>query len=103
LKKPALSLKSLQITLEPLPILFIIIIYPYLRNTTPLPSYLGLTPASEPDLMAVSRVRQPIESLLNWLEEQTKIQRASKIRSSSGLLVHVFGWLAAAMWLLANN
>ena len=68
-----------------------------------MPSYLGLTPASEPDLMAVSWVRQPIESLFNWIEEQTKIQQASKIRSSSGLLVYVFGQLAAAMWLLANN
>ena len=49
---------------------------------------------------AVSRVRQPIESLFNWLEEKTGIQRASKVRSYNGLLVHVFGRLAAAMWLL---
>lgn len=51
---------------------------------------------------AVSRVRQPIESLFNWIEEKTGIQRASKVRSSNGLLVHVFGRLAAAMWLLAE-
>lgn len=51
---------------------------------------------------AVSRVRQPIESLFNWIEEKTGIQRASKTRSSNGLLVHVFGRLAAAMWLLAE-
>jgi hypothetical protein len=51
---------------------------------------------------AVSRVRQPIEALFNWLEEKTGIQRASKVRSSNGLLVHVFGRLAAAMWLLAE-
>lgn len=51
---------------------------------------------------AVSRVRQPIESLFNWLEEKTGIQRASKVRSYNGLLVHVFGRLAAAMWLLAE-
>lgn len=49
---------------------------------------------------AVSRVRQPIESLFNWIEEKTGIQRASKVRSYNGLLVHVFGRLAAAMWLL---
>jgi hypothetical protein len=51
---------------------------------------------------AVSRVRQPIESLFNWIEEKTGIQRASKVRSYKGLLVHVFGRLAAAMWLLAE-
>ncbi|MFO1434124.1 MAG: transposase [Candidatus Competibacteraceae bacterium] len=52
---------------------------------------------------AVSRVRQPIESLFNWLEEKTGIQRASKVRSYNGLLVHVFGRLAAAMWLLLTK
>lgn len=51
---------------------------------------------------AISRVRQPIESLFNWIEEKTGIQRASKVRSSNGLLVHVFGRLAAAMYLLAE-
>lgn len=51
---------------------------------------------------AVSRVRQPIESLFNWIEEKTGIQRASKVRSSNGLLVHVFGRLAAAMYLLVE-
>ena len=51
---------------------------------------------------AISRVRQPIESLFNWLEDKTGIQRASKVRSSNGLLVHVFGRLAAAMYLLTE-
>jgi len=45
---------------------------------------------------AVSSVRQPIEAFFNWLIEKTDIQRASKIRSAKGLLVHVFGKLAAA-------
>ena len=45
----------------------------------------------------VSSIRQPIESLFNWLQEKTKIQNASKVRSSSGLLVHVFGRIAAAL------
>ena len=45
---------------------------------------------------AVSSVRQPIESLFNWLIEKTDIQRASKVRSTKGLLVHVFGKIAAA-------
>ncbi len=45
---------------------------------------------------AVSRVRQPIEALFNWLIEKADIQKASKVRSTKGLLVHVFGRLAAA-------
>jgi hypothetical protein len=45
---------------------------------------------------AVSTIRQPIESLFNWLIEHTDIQRASKVRSTKGLLVHIFGKIAAA-------
>jgi hypothetical protein len=45
---------------------------------------------------AVSRVRQPIESLFNWLIVKTDIQKASKVRSSKGLLVHLFGKITAA-------
>ena len=45
----------------------------------------------------VSRVRQPIESLFNWIEEKTSIQTASKVRSAQGLKVHIFGKLTAAM------
>jgi len=52
---------------------------------------------------SVSRVRQPIESLFNWIQEKTNIQIASKVRSSKGLMVHVFGRLAAALFLLAFN
>ena len=47
---------------------------------------------------AVSRVRQPIESLFGWLEEKTGIECASKVRSYNGLMVHVFGRLAAALF-----
>lgn len=49
---------------------------------------------------AVSRVRQPIESLFNWIQDKTGIECASKVRSFRGLLVHVFARLAAAMFLL---
>jgi len=34
--------------------------------------------------------------LFNWLIQKTDIQRASKVRSSKGLIVHVFGRIAAA-------
>lgn len=50
---------------------------------------------------AVSSMRQPIESLFNWLIEKTDFQRASKVRSTKGLLVHVFGKIAAAFINLA--
>jgi Transposase DDE domain. len=52
---------------------------------------------------AIGRIRQPIESLFNWIDEKTGIQQASKVRSYQGLLVHVFGRLAAAMLSLALN
>ena len=45
---------------------------------------------------AVSKVRQPIEGFFNWLIEKTDFQKASKVRSTKGLLVHVFGKMAAA-------
>lgn len=53
---------------------------------------------------AVSKVRQPIESFFNWLIEHTDIQKASKVRSLNGLIVHVFGRIAAAltMWTIFN-
>jgi hypothetical protein len=50
---------------------------------------------------AVSRIRQPIEALFNWLIEKADIQKANKVRSTKGLLVHAFGRLAAAYITLA--
>ena len=47
----------------------------------------------------VSRNRQPIESLFNWLIEKTDIQKASKVRSFNGLLVFLFGRIATAAFL----
>ncbi|MBI4852731.1 MAG: IS982 family transposase, partial [Acidobacteria bacterium] len=38
-----------------------------------------------------------------WLQEHTHIQLASKVRSRRGLLVHVFGRIAAALMLLVLN
>ncbi|RZK34012.1 MAG: IS4/IS5 family transposase [Hymenobacter sp.] len=52
---------------------------------------------------AVSSLRQPIESLFNWLIEKTNLQNASKVRSANGLLVHVFARLAAAYSYLIFN
>ncbi len=52
---------------------------------------------------AVSTIRQPIEALFNWLIQKTDIQKASKVRSSKGLIVHVFGRIAAAFISLIFN
>lgn len=52
---------------------------------------------------AVSKVRQPIEAFFNWLNEKTNIQRAMKVRSTSGLLVHTMGKMAIAFIILIFN
>lgn len=46
-----------------------------------------------------SRARQTIECFFNWLQEKTSIQYASKVRSLKGLLVHIFGKLASALFI----
>lgn len=48
----------------------------------------------------VSAVRQPLESLFNWLIQKTDLQNASRVRSSQGLKVHCYGKLAVACILL---
>ncbi len=50
----------------------------------------------------VCSMRQPIESLFNWVIEKTGIQHASKVRSTNGLLVHCYGKLAVACLLLVS-
>lgn len=52
---------------------------------------------------AISKVRQPIESFFNWVNEKTGIQIASKVRSYQGLMVHVFGRLAAALFIMRDK
>lgn len=47
---------------------------------------------------AVSSVRQPIESLFNWINELTGLQKASKIRATNGLFVHIFGAIAVCLF-----
>ncbi len=48
----------------------------------------------------VSKFRQPIESLFNWIIEKTNIQKASKVRSTDALLIHCWGKLVFAFFLL---
>jgi len=51
----------------------------------------------------VSSMRQPIESLFNWILEKTDVQNGSKIRSGKGLFVHCYGKLAASLFILCFN
>jgi len=51
----------------------------------------------------VRRIRQPIESLFNWVPEKIEIQRASKVRSTDALMIHCWGKLAVAFFLLVFN
>ena len=51
---------------------------------------------------AISRLRQPIESLFNQIDEKVKIQNASKVRSLKGVLTHVYGKLTAFMLEFSN-
>jgi hypothetical protein len=44
----------------------------------------------------VSKARQAIESLFNWLNEKIRIQSASKVRSGNGLISFIFARLAVA-------
>lgn len=46
----------------------------------------------------VSRMRQPIETLFAWINKITGIEDASLVRSSAGLMTHIFGKIAAAMF-----
>ena len=48
----------------------------------------------------IAKFRQPIESLFNWIIEKTDIQKASKVRSTDALLIHCWGKLVVALYLL---
>lgn len=45
----------------------------------------------------VSKIRQPIEALFAWLDKVTGIENAQLVRSTAGLMTHIFGKLAAAV------
>ncbi len=51
----------------------------------------------------VSSLRQPVECFFNWLNRLTNIQSASLVRSLSGLLLHIFARIAAALAALLFN
>lgn len=48
----------------------------------------------------IAKFRQPIESLFNWIIERTGIQTTSKVRSTDALMIHCWGKLVVALYLL---
>ncbi|ASG68363.1 hypothetical protein fh0823_13650 [Francisella halioticida] len=62
-----------------------------------------LDTADKPYSTTVSSIHKPIEALNNWIEEETGIEIASKVRSTKGLIVHVFGRLAASFRILTRK
>ena len=51
----------------------------------------------------VSRLRQPIEGLFNWLNKKTGLQNAGTVRSNDALKIHCFGKLTVAYMFLVFN
>lgn len=47
-------------------------------------------------------MRRPIEALFGWIHRITGIEDALLVRSTSGLIAHLFGKLATAMILKAD-
>jgi transposase len=72
-----------------------------LTPCTKKPGQKTLEPEQKAFSKAVSRTRQPIEAFFGWINRCTDIQNASLVRSSAGLLTHIFGRFAAAMMLRA--
>jgi Transposase DDE domain len=51
----------------------------------------------------VSRLRQPVEGLFNWFNDKTGLPDAGRVRSEDALMIHFFGKLAFACFLLVFN
>lgn len=59
-----------------------------------------LSKTDKDDNRLIAKLRQPIESLFNRINEKTEIEKASKVRSTDGLLIHCRGKLVVAFYLL---
>lgn len=73
---------------------------------TPVRRSCGSPPLDATDRLysrAVCRVRQSIETFFSWLDRTSHLQHASRVRSTQGLWVHLFGRLAVAFLLLLAN
>lgn len=45
----------------------------------------------------IARIRQPIETMFAWLVRNADIERACNVRSYRGLLIHIYGKIAAVI------
>ncbi len=50
---------------------------------------------------AVSKVRQSVEAIFNWLIEKTDIPKASKVRSTKGLMIHAFRKISRCIYYIS--
>jgi len=66
-----------------------------IRLFTPRKAAKGESPCCDCVSTFVASERQPIESLFNWINEKTKIESASKVRSLNGLVAFIAVRLAA--------
>lgn len=72
----------------------------HLALHTPVRRSRGAPPLDATDRLysrAVCRVRQSVETFFAWIDQVSHIQHASRVRSSAGLWVHLFGRLAVAL------
>lgn len=51
----------------------------------------------------ISKIRQPIEALFAWIQKLTQMQNTAKVRSQKGLIVHIWGRMAAVTLMLAQK
>ena len=51
----------------------------------------------------VNRLRQPVESLLGWMQKKTQIHQAGTVRSDDALKIHGWGKLSLVYLILLFN
>jgi len=74
-----------------------------LRTTRKKPKGKELTEWEKYYNRCISRLRQPIEGFFNWCNDKTDLQNAGTVRSADALMVHCWGKLAFAYFLLVFN
>jgi len=74
-----------------------------LRTTRKKPKGQELSELEKHYNRCVSRLRQPIEGFFSWCNKVTGIQNAGTVRSEDALMVHCWGKLAFAYFLLVFN
>lgn len=78
----------------------------YIHLKTPIKKFKGHPPLTLFQKAANTihaSIRQPIETLIGWINDKTNIQNASKVRSVDGLFYHVNVKMVAALLVLILN